>query len=141
MNFLYFNRIGESYLVSYRDPNLKKTLETYRGIVDYLKNFTADEREMTKYIIGTMSNIDRPMNPSAKGDRSLNLYMNHVTEEMIKKERDRILDATQEDIRRLADVVDALLAADQICVIGGEEKIEEAKELFGEVKMLFGSSC
>ena len=136
-----FNRIGESYLVSYRDPNLKKTLETYRGIVDYLKNFTADEREMTKYIIGTMSNIDRPMNPSAKGDRSLNLYMNHVTEEMIKKERDRILDATQEDIRRLADVVDALLAADQICVIGGEEKIEEAKELFGEVKMLFGSSC
>lgn len=136
-----FNRIGESYLVSYRDPNLEKTLQTYQGIVDYLKNFTADEREMTKYIIGTMSNIDRPMNPSAKGDRSLNLYMNHVTEEMIKEERAQILDATQEDIRRLADVVDALLSAGQICVIGGEEKIEEAKELFGEVKMLFGSSC
>ena len=42
---------------------------------------------MTKYIIGTISNIDQPMNPAAKGDRSLNLYMNHVSKEMIEKER------------------------------------------------------
>ncbi|SHJ60504.1 insulinase family protein [Hespellia stercorisuis] len=131
-----FNRIGEGYFVSYRDPNLKKTMEVYEGVVDYLENFTVDERDMTKYIIGTISNMDRPMNPSAKGDRSMNLYMNHVSAAMIQKEREQVLSATQEDIRALADVVKAVLAADQICVLGGEERIEENREMFQEVKQL-----
>ena len=132
-----FNRLGEGYFISYRDPNLKKTIEVYEGIVDYLQNFTVDERDMNKYVIGTISNIDRPMTPSAKGDRSMNLYMNRVTKEMIHKERMQILNAGQEDIRRMAEVVKAVLDADQLCVIGGEEKIEEQKDLFIEVKNLF----
>lgn len=67
----------------------------------------------------------------------MNLYMNRVSEEMIQKERREILTATQEDIRRLADVVAAVLSANQMCVIGSEEKIESQKELFDEVKTLF----
>ena len=128
-----FNRIGEGYFVSYRDPNLKRTIDVYEGVVDYLENFTVSDRDMTKYIIGTISNIDQPMTPATKGERSMNLYMNKVSAEMIKKERAQILDASQEDIRALAKVAKAVLAADQLCVIGGEEKIEEDKELFGEV--------
>lgn len=128
-----FNRIGEGYFVSYRDPNLKRTIDVYEGVVDYLENFTVSDRDMTKYIIGTISNIDQPMTPATKGERSMNLYMNKVSAEMIKKERAQILDAAQEDIRALAKVAKAVLAADQLCVIGGEEKIEEDKELFGEV--------
>ena len=128
-----FNRIGEGYFVSYRDPNLKRTIDVYEGVVDYLENFTVSDRDMTKYIIGTISNIDQPMTPATKGERSMNLYMNKVSAEMIKKERAQILDASQEDIRALAKVAKAVLAADQLCVIGGEEKIEEDKELFGNV--------
>lgn len=82
-----FNRIGEGYFVSYRDPNLKRTLDVYDGVVDYLKNFTVSERDMTKYIIGTMSGIDQPMTPASKGERSMNLYMNKVSAEMIREER------------------------------------------------------
>ena len=103
-----FNRLGDGYFVSYRDPNLEKTNEIYEGITDYLRTFDVSDRDMTKYIIGTISNIDQPMNPVAKGDRSLNLYMNHVSKEMIEKEREQILDATQEDIRKLADIVEAV---------------------------------
>ena len=125
-----FNRIGEGYFVSYRDPNLKRTLEVYDGVVDYLKNFTVSERDMTKYIIGTMSGIDQPMTPASKGDRSMNLYMNKVSAEMIREERNQILDAGQDDIRALYKVAEAVLRADQMCVIGGEDKIEEEKELF-----------
>ena len=132
-----FNRIGEGYLVSYRDPNLEKTNEVYEGVTDYLKNFEVADRDMTKYIIGTISNLDQPMTPVSKGNRSMNLYMNHVTPEMIQKERMQVLHATQEDIRKLADVVAAVLSSNQLCVIGGEEKIEAARELFGEVKDLF----
>ena len=131
-----FSRIGEGYLVSYRDPNLEKTLEVYEGVVEYLKNFDVDERDMLKYVIGTISNIDQPMTPATKGERSMNLYMNHVSAEMIEKERKEILEATQEDIRRLADIVTAVLAANQLCVIGSESKIEEQKELFREIKAL-----
>ena len=131
-----FNRIGDGYFVSYRDPNLERTMKVYEGVVDYLKTFTVDDRDMTKFIIGTISNMDRPMTPAAKGDRAMNLYMNHVTEEMIKKERNEVLDATQEDIRNLAEVVEAVLKADQICVIGSEEKVEENKDMFMEVKTL-----
>ncbi len=132
-----FNRLGEAYFASYRDPNLEKTNAVYEGVVPYLRNFTVSERDMTKYIIGTMSNLDQPMTPVAKGDRSMNLYMNHVTEEMIREERNQILDAQEEDIRALADAVEAALECNQLCVIGSEEKIEEQKELFLEVKNLF----
>lgn len=125
-----FNRIGEGYFVSYRDPNLKRTLDVYDGVVDYLKNFTVSERDMTKYIIGTMSGIDQPMTPASKGDRSMNLYMNKVSAEMIREERNQILDAGQDDIRALYKVAEAVLRTDQMCVIGGEDKIEEEKELF-----------
>ena len=128
-----FNRIGEGYFVSYRDPNLERTMEVYEGIADYLRNFTVSDRDMNKYIIGTMSNIDQPMTPSAKGDRSFNLYMNKVSAETIKKERLQILEAGQEDIRKLADVVEAVMKAGQVCVIGSEEKIEEAKDMFKNV--------
>lgn len=132
-----FTRIGEGYFMSYRDPNLEKTNLVYEGIVDYLKGFTVDERDMTKYIIGTISNMDQPMTPAAKGDRSKNLYMNHVSEEMLRKERAEVLDATQEDIRALADIVAAVLTNNYFCVVGSEEKIEEHKNLFMEIRSIF----
>lgn len=128
-----FSRTGEAYFVSYRDPNLKQTMEIYEGVVDYLKNFEVNDRDMTKYIIGTISNIDQPMTPSTKGDRSLSLYMSHVTEDMIKTERSQILNATKEDIRALAKVAEAMLKPGQICVIGGEDKIEENADMFMNV--------
>ena len=132
-----FDRLGEGYFVSYRDPNLKKTLETYDGVPEYLRNFTVSDRDMTKYIIGTISNIDQPMSPATKGDRSMNLYMNKVSAEMIRKEREEILNATQNDIRALAPIAEAVLRANDICVIGDEAKITEEQDVFMEIKDLF----
>lgn len=125
-----FNRLGEAYFVSYRDPNLKRTLEVYEGVSDYLRNFAVSERDMTKYIIGTISNIDQPMTPSVKGERSMSLYMSRIDEAMIQKERNQILTATQEDIRALAEVVEAMMKDKLVCVLGSEDKIEENKEVF-----------
>ncbi len=132
-----FTRLGEGYFMSYRDPNLEKTNEVYEGVVDYLKGFSVSERDMTKYIIGTISNIDQPMTPATKGDRAMNLYMNHVSEEMIRKEREQILDATEEDIRALSEIVAAVLKHNYFCVVGSEEKIEEQKNLFMEIRSIF----
>lgn len=135
-----FGRSGEGYLVSYRDPNLEKTNEVYNGIPEYLEQFSVDERDMTKYVIGAISEMDTPMNPSAKGARSLSAYLSGVTYEMLVKERQEILHASVEDIRGLAGIVRAILSTDCICVVGNEEKIEKNRELFKEVKNLINSN-
>ena len=131
-----FLRSGESYFVSYRDPNLSDTLDVYDRIPEYIKNFSPDERDMTKYIIGTFSALDTPMNPEAKGSRSLSAYLEGITYEQIQKERNEILNAQPEDIRRLADLVEAVLKKDSICVIGNENMIKESARLFENVEKL-----
>nr|WP_308499222.1 insulinase family protein [uncultured Agathobacter sp.] len=131
-----FLRSGESYFVSYRDPNLSDTLDVYDRIPEYIKSFSPDERDMTKYIIGTFSALDTPMNPEAKGSRSLSAYLEGITYEQIQKERGEILNAQPEDIRRLADLVEAVLKKDSICVIGNENMIKESAGLFENVEKL-----
>lgn len=131
-----FLRSGESYFVSYRDPNLSDTLDVYDRIPEYIKSFSPDERDMTKYIIGTFSALDTPMNPEAKGSRSMSAYLEGITYEQIQKERNEILNAQPEDIRRLADLVEAVLKKDSICVIGNENMIKESAGLFENVEKL-----
>lgn len=131
-----FLRSGESYFVSYRDPNLSETLDVYDRIPEYIKSFSLDERDMTKYIIGTFSALDTPMNPEAKGSRSMSAYLEGITYEQIQKERNEILNAQPEDIRRLAELVEAVLKKDSICVIGNENMIKESAGLFENVEKL-----
>ena len=73
----------------------------YEGVPEYLENFDADEREMTKYIIGTVSELDTPLTPSAKGYRSLSAYFSKVAQEDLQRERDEVLNATPQQIREL----------------------------------------
>ena len=127
---------GDTYFVSYRDPNLEKTNEIYDGIPAYIEHFTADERDMTKYIIGTISDMDVPMNPSTKGDRSMAAYLQNISYEEIQKERDQVIRATQEDIRGLRDMIAAVLAENNLCVVGNEETLQASEGMFGEVKHL-----
>ena len=131
-----FLRTGESYFVSYRDPNLGKTIDIYEHIPDYLRSFTADERDMTKYVIGTFGSLDTPMNPEAKGSRSMSAYLQELPFEQIQRERDEILHATPEDIRNLADLIASVLEDDSLCVIGNENAIRAESGLFDSVQTL-----
>ena len=126
-------RSGEAYFVSYRDPNLTRTIEVFEGAEDYIRNFDADEDEMTKYIIGTMSDIDVPLTPRIKGMRSLSAYLSGLTFEDIQREREEILAADKEDIRKMADYIHNFMADDTLCVIGNEEAINAAGDRFDTV--------
>ena len=132
-----YMRNGDTYFVSYRDPNLEKTNEIYDGIPKYLENFTADERDMTKYIIGTISDLDTPLNPNAKGARSMTALLQGITQEDLQRERDEVIGATEKDIRALKDMIASVLEEHNLCVIGNEEKLNEQKELFTELKNIF----
>lgn len=131
-----FMRSGNVYFSSYRDPNLEKTNEIYDHMPDYIRAFCADERDMTKYIIGTVSELDTPLNPAAKGMRSLTAYLMQVDYEDVQRERDEIIGATQEEIRKTAELVEAVLSQKNFCVIGNEEKIMDQKDMFFETRQL-----
>ncbi len=133
-----FGRTGECYFVSYRDPNLGKTLEVYENAAEAIENYKADERTMTQYIIGAISDLDTPMNPSAKGLFSLSAYMTGLTDEKLQKERDEILTATPEDIRALGAYIRAFMEDDFLCVVGNAGKLKSEQNLFMKLENLFG---
>ncbi|KIR03095.1 Zn-dependent peptidase, insulinase family [Lachnospiraceae bacterium TWA4] len=132
-----FARNGESYFASYRDPNLEKTNETFEGVSEYVANFDADERDMTKYVIGAISDMDIPKTQRTKGERSLSAYLTKTELSQLQKERNEVLTAQVSDIRALAPYMEEILATDALCVIGNETKVTENSELFKEVKSLF----
>ena len=131
-----FTRNGECTLTSYRDPNLKNTVEIFEKTADYLEKFDADERDLTKYIIGTVSVADTPLTPSQDGFRSLSAYFTGVTEELLKKERIGVIDATVEDIRALAAPVREAMSQGHLCVVGNEDAIKADAELFDKTEQL-----
>jgi hypothetical protein len=132
-----FGKSGDSYLVSYRDPNLKKTVEVFEKTSDYVKNFDADERTMTKYIIGAIGDMDVPMTPAVKGSRSSGAYLSNLDFAEVQKERDELLGCTKEDIQALAGLVDAIINEDAVCVVGNSQSIEENRDMFMSVENLF----
>lgn len=132
-----FSRNGIAFFSSFRDPNLKETNEIYENIPEYIKNFHADERDMAKYIIGTVSELDTPLSPAAKGMRSVSAYLMNISYEDVQRERDEVIGASEKDIRELADLVQAVLDGQNLCVIGNEEKILGQKDLFDTTEPLF----
>lgn len=132
-----FSRSGNGYFTSYRDPNLMETYEIYKKAAEYVENFEADERDMTKYVIGAISKLDTPLTPSAEGSFSYVAHLMGLTDEELQKDRDDILSADVTGIRALAPYVAAITEGDVICAIGDEKKIENAVSNFKTVVSVF----
>ena len=127
---------GNAYFVSYRDPNLSETAMVYEKAAEYIENILLPERDMTKYIIGTISSKDTPLTPKMKGARARNMYLTGFSLEMLQKERDQILGASQEDIRACAQAIRDFVAQDNLCALGSVSKIRANAGMFSEVKPL-----
>ncbi|WP_029230990.1 insulinase family protein [Butyrivibrio sp. VCB2006] len=127
---------GDSAFVTYRDPNLKNSIDVFEKAADYLRNFDDDDRTILQYIIGAISDLDTPKTPSGKGAYGLTAYLCKAKMENIQKNRDELLGTTKETIRSLADYVDAFMQDECLCVIGTNDKIDEEKELFDDIQQL-----
>lgn len=132
-----FSKLGNGMFTSYRDPNLAATNEVYEKIPEFLRNFSVSDRDMTKFIIGTISGMDTPLTPSDAGARSFGMYMTGTTIEELKEAREQVLETDEKAVRACADIVEAVLSDGNICIIGNEKNIEDNREMFGEVKNLF----
>ena len=128
---------GTGCFYSYRDPHLQETKDVYEKAADYVAGFDADEREMTKYVIGTMGKVDAPLSPAGKGSRSLAGYMCEIDPAQRQEIRNYILDATPEDIRAAAGSIREIAGMGAICAVGCESTINANKDLFKEVKSLY----
>ncbi|MBO5054956.1 MAG: insulinase family protein [Lachnospiraceae bacterium] len=132
-----FFKNGDAYFVSYRDPNLEKTVEVYEKAADYIKNYDADERTVTQFIIGAVSELDTPMTPAVKGSYSLGGYLTNLSMERVQKERDELLATTAETLKGLYRYVEAFMSEECLCVVGNGDKIKENAEMFDKVEQLF----
>ncbi|MEJ2054391.1 MAG: insulinase family protein [Calditrichaceae bacterium] len=131
--FSAFGSNGIAYFASYRDPNLKKTLQNYDATPEYLDKFAADDKEMVRYIIGTIARIDRPLTPSQQGNAAVRYYFEKTTREDLQKEREAALSVTAKDIKDMKKMVEDILSQNTYCVYGNEEKIQSEKKLFSEL--------
>ena len=130
---------GVVNFVTYRDPHLTRSIEVFDNIPKYLESFDVSDREMTKFVIGTMSSVDSPLTPYGKGLRDMNALIAHATFDDIQKSRNEVINCKKEDIKALAPFMKKALSDGNICVIGNESKIDSEKELFKEIKNLFAN--
>jgi len=131
-----FARNGQAFFTSYRDPNLAETNDVYDKVLEYIHDFDADEKTMTKYIIGAISSMDTPLTAYSKGCRAFEYNYANYTKEDFQKERDQVLNVTKEDIKNLEKYVKAVLEQNNLCVIGNENKIIDNKDMFISIKEL-----
>jgi presequence protease len=135
--FSNFQWGGNTVFSSYRDPNLVETLAAYDKTASFVQNFDADNREMTKYIIGTISELDSPLSPFMKGVVSDEYYIRKINHELVQKEREEILNTNKEEIRKLASLISEGMKQNYFCVLGSEEKIKANKDMFGNIMNIF----
>jgi presequence protease len=128
--FCGFSPNGNVYFASFRDPNLKETLDNFDATPTYLEKFEADQQTMTRYIIGTISGLDQPKTPSQKGSAAMQYFFENTTAEMLNTERREILSTTASDIREMSDLVRDVMSQNKYCIYGNEAKITENANLF-----------
>ncbi len=128
-----FELNGVGVFASYRDPQLPKTLEAYQGLAEWLRNEEFPERELNKYVIGTISTMDKPLTNSMRLDKATAQYLKHVPVELRQRIRNEILQVSNADLQALAKVVEDMLSDGLICVVGGKQPIEANKSLFNNI--------
>ncbi|HEY7299321.1 MAG TPA: insulinase family protein [Xanthobacteraceae bacterium] len=122
-----FDRYSGGFtFVSYRDPNLIATLDTYDRTADFLRNADLNETELTRNIIGTIGEVDFYRLPDAKGFASMQRYLIGDTDEARQRMREEILSTTAADVRQFGDAMAAVAAHGRVVVLGSEQAIEAA---------------
>lgn len=133
---LSIGRDGNVVMCSSCDPELTKTLETYNGISEFLRNIELNQEELLKYIIGTIGGMDIPLTMEQKSEKALTYYLCGISHETIQLTRSQIIKTTLEDIRRLAYLFEESKSSHAVCVIGNSNKLNKNKDLFDFIKSL-----
>ncbi|PIN10818.1 Metalloendoprotease HMP1 (insulinase superfamily) [Handroanthus impetiginosus] len=119
---------GVFSFLSYRDPNLLKTLDVYDGSSNFLRELEMDDDALTKAIIGTIGDVDAYQLPDAKGYSSLLRYLLGVTEEERQVRREEILSTRLKDFKEFADVIEAVKAKGVVVAVASPDDVDAANK-------------
>jgi Zn-dependent M16 (insulinase) family peptidase len=126
-SFCLFDRLsGILTFVSYRDPNLRKTLEAFDESARFLNRIELSDEELTKSIIGSIADMDKYRLPDAKGYVSMLRHLSGETDEDRQKMREEILGTTASDFRRFGDALEAVRTGGIVKVLGSQRAIQDA---------------
>ena len=120
------HRAGTFVFASYRDPNLEKSLEIYKGTGDYLKNLVLSEDELTRALIGAIGQLDAYQLPDAKGYSSCMRYLLDYTDEERQQLRDEVLATTQEHFNAFGETLNRAFENPTISVLCSSEAAAKA---------------
>ncbi|RLB35040.1 MAG: peptidase M16, partial [Deltaproteobacteria bacterium] len=132
--FCLFDRLsGVLTLVSYRDPNIFKTLEAFEGAAGFLKGLDLSATELTRAIVGAIGDIDRYQLPDAKGYTSMVRYLSGETEPERQRIREEVLGTTVQDFNSFGAVLEEGAESALVKILGPKSAIEEvaAKKRWG----------
>jgi hypothetical protein len=132
-----FGMDGYQYFYSYRDPNLRESLDVYNNVPEFIRSFKCSKREMDKYILGEISQLDYPKTPEGVGNTAAMDYITGFTQEDRQQIRDEVLSTNLEDLRQYADMIQAILDKNHYAIMGNEAKIKDAAELFDVITPVF----
>ncbi|MBN2746974.1 MAG: insulinase family protein [Bacteroidales bacterium] len=121
---------GSLVFASYRDPNLAETYQIYKSMPEFVASYTPSERELTQYIIGTISDLDQPLNVSGKGNQAFSRYFSDLEDSYYQQLRDEVLSTTADDLKKFKPMIEKIVTEKQLCVYGNAQKIEANKDLF-----------
>ncbi|HYA41833.1 MAG TPA: insulinase family protein [Syntrophobacteraceae bacterium] len=125
--FCLFDRMsGVFTFISYRDPNLMKTIENFDGAAEFLRRADLPEDEVRKAIIGAIGDMDSHMLPDMKGYVSMLRRLTGESEEMRQKMREQVLGATAKDFRAFAEVLEKVNSNGIVKVLGAQASIDSA---------------
>lgn len=127
------DRHGKLLFVSHRDPKLAETLVVYDAIPAFLRDFSPSPRELERYIVSTVGELDAPVTAAAAGEKALGYYLGNITEEDLQRERVEVLSTSAAEVRGLADLVASVLEHGAICVLGNEGTLQAHKHLFNSL--------
>jgi Zn-dependent M16 (insulinase) family peptidase len=127
--FCSFSRDGAFRQYSYRDPGAGSTFRVFDNSAAAARAFDEPEREVTKYVLGAINALDRPLSGARKLAAAVQFNRLGVTMDDLRKEREEILSAKAGDLRRLGERLSALSYAR--AVVGGEPGIAADAAMFG----------
>lgn len=120
------SRSGVFSFVSYRDPNVSKTLKIYRAAGEYLQNLELNNDELTKSIVGAIGDLDQYQLPDAKGFTSLTRRLTGDTDEFRQRLREEILGTTREDFQKFGKALGEFNEAPATIVLGSADALKKA---------------
>ena len=114
-------------MLSYRDPQLERTLDIYEQAIEWACKEKFSGETIRESILTTFADLDRPVSPGGRGYREFIHQRQGSSAEMIQGFRNRILEVDQAQLRRVAETyLLNQLDSSSVGVLAGEAMFGDA---------------